>query len=159
THAIFLPKLKNVRVRTILGLVTKQVNGTFLVRSDHLEITTAKRARSEWSHADVWGRGEAAPNDPEAPESARPFPPIVFARFDNKPLDEALRELAEQSGVSVLLDGKRANGKDKEPVTAKLINLPLDTAVRMLADMAEMKALVVDNGVYVTTRENAQALQ
>jgi hypothetical protein len=158
-NAINLPKLKNLRVTTVLRLVAKQVNGAFLVRPDYLELTTAKRARSELSNGDIWARAEPAPSDPEAPEAAKPLPPIVQARFEARPLAEALQELADQTGVSILLDAKRAKEKANEPVTAKLVNMPLDTAVRALSDMAELRALAVDSGLYVTTRENAQQLQ
>src|SRR5262249_22240047 len=135
--------------------------GTFLVRADHLEITTPKQAAVEGLRAEVWVRvseAAAAEVDATEPVDRRPVP-IVHARFADRPLNDALEELADQAGVSILLDARRAEEKVKERVTARLINMPLDAAVRTLADMAELRALDVDNGIYVTTKENAQNLQ
>jgi hypothetical protein len=36
--------------------------------------------------------------------------------------------------------------------------VPLETVVRLLADMAEVKAVALDNVLYVTTPENAEKL-
>ncbi len=38
-------------------------------------------------------------------------------------------------------------------------NLPLDSAVSMLADMADLRTILQDNAVYVTTPKNAQRLK
>jgi hypothetical protein len=45
--------------------------------------------------------------------------------------------------------------KGKTAVTARLINVPLDRAVRLLADMADLKAVLLGNVLYVTSKENA----
>ncbi len=37
--------------------------------------------------------------------------------------------------------------------------MPLDTAVRILADMADLQPVIMDNVIYVTTRENAVRLE
>src|SRR5262249_16847430 len=146
------------RLGTVLRLLTNQINGTFLVRPDHIEITTARRARAQWSYAELWVRGEMGSTEPSEGEIARPVPPLVHARFAERPLDEAIQELADSTGVTVIVDANRAGKKAKTPVTAKLVNMPLDTAVRMLADMGDLKAIVVDNGLYVTTKENGQIM-
>ena len=96
---------------------------------------------------EVWG-----------PQPQGPYLPLVHASFDRRPLEEGLRELAEQSGFNVLLDA-RAGEKGKLAVSGQLLNAPLDTAVRFLADMADLRAVTRDNVIYVTTPENAGNLQ
>jgi RNA polymerase sigma factor (sigma-70 family) len=79
----------------------------------------------------------------------------VQVAVDEKALGEALRELADATGANIVLD-VRLKEKAKTPVTASLQHVPLETAVRLLADMAEVKAVSLDNVIYVTTKENAE---
>lgn len=80
----------------------------------------------------------------------------VTARFDKKPLDEALRQLSEDTGVTIVLDGRRAGDKAKTAVTADLRHLTLQAALTILADLAELKTVAVDRAIYVTTADNAK---
>jgi hypothetical protein len=144
-----LPKMTNVRLDQALNKILSRVphpsGVTFLVRRDHLEITTWQAAKSE-----IWG-----------PSYVGPFLPLVHATFDKKPLDQALKELADASatpGFNIVLDSRAADKARETQVTARLLNTPLDTAVRLLADMAELRPVLLDNVVYVTTRENAAYL-
>lgn len=154
-----MPKFVNFRFGTALRLLAAQMNGTFLIRPDHIEITSRTHARARWSFAEVWPRGEIGAAESDQPELERALAPLVYAQFDRRPLEDALNELADQAGVSVLIDARRAGEKAQMPVSAKVVNMPLDTAVRLLADMAELKAVVVDNGMYVTTTQHAATLQ
>jgi hypothetical protein len=52
----------------------------------------------------------------------------------------------------------RAREKATTRVTATLNNVPVDTAVLILADMADLRMIVLDNVLYVTTKENAEQL-
>jgi hypothetical protein len=81
--------------------------------------------------------------------------PLVYAIFEKRPLEDALRELSELTDVSVVLDASRAKETARLPVTATFKNVAVDTAVRLLADLAELKMVRVDNVLYVTTAENA----
>src|SRR5262249_15997875 len=48
-----LPKMKDINLRTMLRLLTAQVNGTYLIRRDHVEITTVQRAETQmWIFGD-----------------------------------------------------------------------------------------------------------
>jgi type II secretory pathway component HofQ len=82
----------------------------------------------------------------------------VRVEFDGVPLEEAARDLADLTGVSVVID-KRVGRKAQEDVTATLDDVPVDTAVRLLADMAGLRMVVVDNVLYVTSRDNAKDLE
>jgi hypothetical protein len=76
----------------------------------------------------------------------------ITARYDKRPLDEALHELAESSGLSILVD-PRAATKAKTPVSATFRNnTKVEMAVRLLAESAGLKAHV-DNDTLVITPE------
>jgi hypothetical protein len=134
------------RLDTVLGQVLARVpsasGATFVIRRDYIEITTAAAVQREfWSEG---GKG--------------PYLPLIHAAFEKTPLAEALKELADYSDFNVVLDDRVAD-KAKTAVSARLANVPLDTAVRMLADTADLKPVLMDNTLYVTTRENAERLQ
>jgi hypothetical protein len=124
-------------LRKVLARVKAQSGAVYLVRGDHIEVTTGRMQRSE-----VWGRYNG------------PFLPLVHADFEGRPLADALRDLAEQAGFSVVVDARAAD-KAKAPVSASFTNLPLDTAVRLLADMAGLRTALNDNVLYVSTEERA----
>lgn len=82
----------------------------------------------------------------------------VAANFDARPLNEALDELSAMTGASIVLDG-RLGEKAKKPITATLKNdVSLGAALRMLTDMADLKVVVLDSGIYVTSPAGAQAM-
>jgi hypothetical protein len=104
-------------------------NATYLVRPGYLEITTI--------------------------DTARPNRQFVQANFFNRPLEDVLNDLSEQTGVSIVVD-PRVGGKAKAPVTGRFsAETNLAQAVRLLADMADLKAVQVDNTLYVTSRSNS----
>ncbi len=141
-----IPPMKNVRLDTVLRKVLSRVpvpsGATYLLRGDHVEITT-----NTFVVPEIWGN---------VPNSV-PRLPLVWATLDKMPLEDALRDLAEQADFNVMLD-HRAAEKGKTPVTARLRNTPLDTAVRLLADQADLRSVHLDNVLYVTTRDNAAVL-
>lgn len=141
-----IPARKSVRVDALLRRALQKVNvgtgATFSLRDDHVEITTRAAQLAE-----IWG------NDYKGPQL-----PLVQATFAKVPLEDALRDLAEQTDFTVLLDNRAAE-QGHSPVSGKLRNVPLDTAVRFLADMADLRPVHHDNVLYVTTRENAAAME
>jgi hypothetical protein len=140
-----LPPMKNVRLATVLRKVLSRVpagsGATWTLRDDRIEITTGQAQIAE-----VWG------------DYPGPYLPLVWATLDKVPLEDALKDLAEQTDFNVVLDN-RAGEKGKTPVTARLRNTPLDTALRLLSDMADLRSVHLDNVLYVTTKENAAAME
>ncbi len=137
-----LPKMVGVSAETVLRRILDRVPSesgvTYLVKPGLIEITTVRYATpSQWDKIE---RGEV---------------PTVRFTFDAKTLGDALHALSEETGITVLLDPK-VGDKAKTPVTANLQGVPLDTAVGLLADMAGLRAVAVDNVLYVTTEENAK---
>ncbi|HLJ91868.1 MAG TPA: hypothetical protein VKU02_01615 [Gemmataceae bacterium] len=136
-----LPKMVDVKLSTVLRLLLAQLDATYLVCSDHLEVTTWKRVRPGF-----WmGEGQS-------------LAPQVSAEFDRCPLGDALRQLSDSSGISIVLDS-RAGEQAGTKVTATLNNVPVDAAVLMLADMANLRPVAVENALYVTSPGGAQLLE
>ncbi len=121
---------------------------TYILRRDHLEITTVGAVLREI-------RGERAAKD-DNNEGVPVVPPLAYAAFSDTPLEDALKELARTTETTILLD-PRTGGKPR--VTAELGGVPLDAAVELLADMAGLKLVRVANVYYVTAPKNAKALQ
>lgn len=140
-----IPAMKNVRLSAVLRKILSRIpvpsGAVYCVRADHIEITTGT-----FQAAEIWGK------------YGGPHLPLVNATLDKAPLEDAVKELSEQSDFNVLLDNRAAD-KAKTPVSARLLNTPLDTALRLLADMADLRSVHLDNVLYVTTKENAAALE
>jgi hypothetical protein len=137
SQPVRMPRILNVRLSALLRLVLGQVNATYVVLPEYVEIIPMPAA----------GPGEAPA-----------FPP-VYAVFEKRPLEQALRELSELTDVTILLDTSRANELAQAPMSAAIKKIPVDAAVRLLADMAGLKMVQADKVLYVTTRENADGLQ
>jgi hypothetical protein len=134
-----LPKMNGVPLFKILLLLLAQVNGDYVIRSGRIEITTPLR-----THAGIFL------------PSSRHTTPKVETALSNQPLAFALRELSDASGVNVVLDSKHVSDEQaKSLITARFSNVAVDTAVRIVANMADLKAIVVDNVIYVTTEARA----
>jgi RNA polymerase sigma factor (sigma-70 family) len=141
-----LPRMRGVKLETVLRKVLARIvtpvdkEATFIVRRDHIEITTRDKARSE---------------------AFRDFSrdvPLVNVICEKRPLSEALDELAASSGVNLVID-PRVDDKSKTAISATLLSVPADTAIRVLADMADLQPAFLDNVIYVTSRENAKRLE
>jgi hypothetical protein len=132
-----------------LGMALKKVlaripsGATFVIRREVIEITTVEALRKE-----IWGENYRGP-----------MLPLVRSNFEKLPLQDGLRELAQQAEYNVVLDSAVDEKAAKTPVTAKLRNAPLDTAVCLLADMADLRVVQTANVLYVTTPEKAEALR
>jgi RNA polymerase sigma factor (sigma-70 family) len=141
-----LPKLSGLTLSQVLQLLATQVNATYLVRPNHILITTHMRSNPKaWQRSRFVGAQEIAP-------------PVTIS-FQNDPIDQALGKLSDLTGINIVLDyrciEKAANGV----VTTNLTNVPLDTAVKLLADMVELDAVALDSALYVTSPDNASNLR
>ncbi len=112
-----------------------EVQATFLVRSDFIEVV---------------------PFETATPEAL--LRSLVNVTFRKEPLENALEQLVDMTGANVLVD-PRIKEAGKAPVSAVLQHVPLDTAVKLLADMVELQVIEMDNVLYVTTPQNAERLQ
>jgi hypothetical protein len=147
-----IPPMRNVSAASILEKILLRVpvtsGTTFLIRKDHIEITTGQAVRHELSL-------EA---DQEAEKtSVTGLPPLVWEHLVKVPLEKALRDIAEDTGVNVVLD-PRAEKQGSIEVTTTLRNVPVATAVETLAEMAGLAVVRRHNVLFVTTPENAERM-
>ena len=140
-----IPAMKNVRLTRILRKILQRIpapsGSAFYVHGDYIEITTGTfQSKAVWG---IYGG---------------PHLPLVNVVLEKSPLEDAVHELADLSDFSIVVD-TRAGEKAKTPVSARFLNTPLDTALRLLTDMADLRYVHIDNVLYVTTKENAAALE
>jgi len=128
---ITLPRVQGLPAAKVFRMALDQIpttDATYLVQAGHLLVTTNS--------------------------NATPRARFVQASFANRPLDEALDELSDLTGVAIALD-PRVGGKGKTPITARFPSeTNLAQIVRLLADMADLRAIVLDTMIYVTSRDN-----
>lgn len=164
-----LPKMTGVPLKDVLRLLLVQIKGdvytgAFLVRPGYVEITTTYHALSEvlgGDIAEVAGAEQAVPEMPGfEPLAKAPLRilKIVHVHYEKRPLNDSLQELADISGISIVIDPRVAD-KAKAPVSVTLANAMVDTAVELLVDMADLQAVQKDAIFYVTTKENANRLE
>jgi hypothetical protein len=82
----------------------------------------------------------------------------VALHVENKPLDQALRQLRGQTGANLVLD-RRSEEAGHTALTVDLDDVPLDTAVRLLAAEADLEVVRAANVLFVTTSEGAARLR
>ena len=135
----FAPYPKKMAIATMLQIALSQVptgDTMFVIRRGAITITTAKHAGMEVM-----------------------LKQKVTAKFDKRPIDEVIHELAEQTGVSIQLDN-RVKDKQVAVVSALFRNdTSLHDALVMLADMANLQVVELPTGVYVTSPANAEVLK
>lgn len=155
---IKLPALKNTRVATVLNLALDQLDGTFLVRRDHVEITTIRDALA--LHGEPWV--ESDPDDDDAEIITQPLskwrPIFVHLTFTSRSLHDIVHDLNDANPECNILIAPAASEKAKTLLTGHLVNLPAHKALNLLADMADLKVVVVKSAHLIATRESAEPL-
>jgi hypothetical protein len=141
---ISLPPQEAVPLDKVLKAILTQVKGGYLVRSGEIEVTTAVCTRPA-----AWGQKDFD----------RRKVPTVDALFSRVPLDQALRRLADDSGVTVVLDRALRADEEMPTISITLKGVPIDTAVHKVADLAEFKVVAEDDALYVTTEGRAKLWQ
>ncbi|MGH7223034.1 MAG: hypothetical protein ACRELF_07390 [Gemmataceae bacterium] len=140
-----IPPMKNARLSRVLRKILRRVptpsGTTYYVHGDYIEITTGT-----FQSKAVWG------------DYGGPHLPLVNVVLEKSALEDAVHELADLSDFNIVVD-PRAGDKAKTPVSARFLNTPLDTALRLLTDMVDLRAVHIDNVIYVTTKENAATLE
>lgn len=137
--AVRVPKLPASRLRSVLEFALDQVNGTFLVKGDQLEVVPKARAIREVFNKEAFDEGELH----------RRELPLVNIVAERVPLEAVLSDLADQSGRNVVLD-PRLKDQARIPVTIRLLNTPIDSAVSILARFHDLTVTTIDNTYIVT---------
>ena len=126
--------LKDAPVRTVLREILDPFGLTYVVIDNALIVTTEDMAMM------------------------RQMRQHVTVDMDKVDLGSALRQVARDAGVNVLVDSRVEKDADAK-VTLHLEDVPLETAVRLLAEMANLKLVRIGNVLFVTSKDNANELR
>jgi hypothetical protein len=129
-------------VNKLLARLPRELEVTYVIRDDRIEITSAE-----------WLRGELG-----LPARA-PLPPLVYEHFEETPVLQALDKIAKSSGLNVVVDPSAAQRCKEQHFTAWLRNVPAETAVRAVAAGLNSPVVRMGNVLYVANDEiQAEAL-
>lgn len=139
---------KGASAAAVLRLTLAKTDATYLVRRDHLEIVPVSHARRE--------ARATTRTDPQTGNDIPPFP-LVSGVFKERPLSEALDELAADHDLTVLLSPQAADQRAAF-VSARLLNVPADTAVELLALQADLRVVRRGAALLVTSKDHSDGL-
>ncbi len=74
-------------------------------------------------------------------------------------LDIVLKQIANDTGVNVVLDPRQLEKVKDIGVTLRLTQVPVETAVRLVAEMAGMRSVKMSNVLFVTSKETAAEIK
>ncbi|MCA9212405.1 MAG: DUF4974 domain-containing protein [Planctomycetales bacterium] len=86
----------------------------------------------------------------------------VTVSFDDMPLEEVIRDLAERSGIDIRLDSQSLREKrirGREPVSLHLSDRSVKTVVSVIASELELRWVLRDGVLQVTTPEVAERVR
>jgi hypothetical protein len=128
----------------ILDRIPAKSGAVFLIRKGYVEITTGQAAR-----ADINLRPEEQ------------LLPLVYEHFEETPLLDALKALADHADVNVVVQPSAAQeilARDVK-INAPLHNVPAETAVRVLAQMGGLDMIRLGNVLYVLPKAEAEKVR
>jgi hypothetical protein len=102
---------------------------TYVVRPDHIEITTKSAVREE-AGLDESETDDATPS--------RINLPMVCLAVKEKQLSAVFDELRRVYGLNIVAIPSRADNRLKTSITIQLLNVPADTALELIAEQAEL---------------------
>jgi hypothetical protein len=141
---IDMPKAKGLPLGTVLRQVLFQRDATYLVRKTHIEIVPNSVAAKE---------AKVTPEE----DGTIVLPVLVSAVYKEKPLNEALADLAEEHDLTITVAPQAADNKAAF-VNARLLNVPADKAIELMALQADLRVVRKGNAWLVTSKEHEQEL-
>ena len=127
-------KLSGVKVRSVLRTIVAQYGLAYAVIGDTVVITTEDMAMM------------------------RQMRQRVNVDFNKVEFTTALKQLSKETAVNLVLDGRHEKEASAK-VSLQLEDVPLETAVRLLSEMAGLKAIRLNNTMFVTTKDVAAELR
>jgi len=143
---IAMPKVKGLPLASVLRQVLSEKGATYLVRRAHIEIVPIGVAARE---AKISGNDDAG--------NVQLSQPLVSAIYKEKPLNEALADLAEEHDLTIVIAPQAADNKAGF-VTARLLNVPADRAIELLALQADLRIVKKGASFFVTSKEHANEM-
>lgn len=141
-------RFKGASAATVLRSTLAKKNATYLVRRDHIEIVPAEYARRQ--------ARQSEPQNPETGEAFAAFP-LVSAVVKERPLNEALAEIAADYDLTVVVAPQAGDARTTF-VTARLLNVPADRAIDLLATQADLRVERRGAAFLVTSKEHREGM-
>ena len=136
-------KIDGMRLTTFFDVYFQSLpfeNLTYLVRADHIEITTREAAQKEAGLMEAMDEAKATDDKGEIVRAkARLNLPLVCVSAKGKPLSAILDELAASYGLNIVVADVKV--QLKTPLTECLLNVPADTALELLAGQADLRVV------------------
>jgi hypothetical protein len=126
---VVISRFKGMALHRFLTMILDGMGATYLVRKDHVEIVPIMTAAKETKNLYTEEQGDGT--------NVRLREPLVAVSYKEKPLNEALADLAEEYDLTVVV-GPQAGDARMGFVTARLLNVPADRAVELLALQADL---------------------
>ena len=142
-----LPRAKGLSLNTVLRHTLEAHGVTFLVRKDHLELVPqdfAARVTKNLTPGDMPGGGQARE-------------PLVSAIYKEKPLNEAVADLADEYNLTVVVSPQTGDNRSGF-VSARLLNVPADKALELLALQADLRVVRKGSAYLITGKDHANEL-
>ncbi len=141
-------QIRGTPLNTILNHALAAHDATFLVRKGHIEIVPVVFAAKETKNL-------ADPNGDMGGGGLKE--PLVSVIFKEKPLNEAVAELAEEFDLNVVVSPQSADAKTGF-VNARLLNVPADKALELLAVQCDLRVIRKGNAFLITSRDHANEM-
>jgi len=124
--------------RALRAIITQIGNGkaTYVIRRNWIEITTLRHSAVANSLQHL----------------------CIVKSFEQQPLPDVLQDLAHRADVAITLDpniGKKASTQ----ISATFRNCSLEEALVTVTEMSQLKYVVLERSIYVTTPEHARAME
>ena len=146
---VHLPRLANVRLGLVLTLLAKQVNGSYDVKRDHIEIMPLQKGVTPKKSSETWQK--ASKRVSELLDK-----PIDLKDIGHTPLQDALEFFADRYDVAIVLDysafkqGKKEVMIEDVPVTLQVQKqIKLGEVLKMLLKQVGATYEIIDGAIIV----------
>lgn len=170
SRKIVIPVLKKVRLETALKSVCDQIGADYVIEADHLRITSSAvkdfliGESNPITQIPVEGEQEKLAYSRE--ERMR-LTPLVTIKFEQVPLRDAVRKLADRSGRNLILSASATDAAESQvslstangaSISLALTNVSFETAALALAESAGLRAIKQGNVVTLVSEERYATL-
>lgn len=140
TERVTLPKLPRMMTMSLaLRLTLQQVGkgkAIYVIRQGHVEIVTRKYVQA----------GHLLSQS------------LLLTAFENRPLHEVLRDFTEETGLTINID-PNVGEKMNKMISATFRNASLEDALVTVTEMSDLKFVVLERSVFVTTPDRVEAIR
>ena len=145
-------KVEGLSLHRFLTAALRSVDAVYLVRADHIEVTTKAAARKEAGLEEAAMAAQNNADDPNATARAeyRLGLPLVCVVAGDRPLLEVVADLARDYDLNVAIHPAVREQMRTVKVTERLLNVPADTALETLAAQAGLTVVRKGNVFRIT---------